>query len=100
VALEEELLEAEDGRAARSEKTSETPSMSFSVTLPSSPSHTITSARPRTSSFPSTLPTKFTAGSACNRRYASANVSPPFMGSLPMLRSPTRGLATLEMRRA
>src|SRR5439155_217621 len=74
--------------------------MSFKATLPSRPSHTITSARPRTRSLPSTLPTKLTTGSWRRRRCASTSTSPPFFSPPPMFMlwrptAPLDGLARL-----
>src|SRR5439155_737908 len=77
-----------------------TASTSFSTTLPRRPSQTITSAPLRARSLPSTLPTKLSAGIRRSRRCAATSVSPPFDASTPMLSSATRGLGTLEMRRA
>src|SRR5262249_2606845 len=76
------------------------PSSRLSTTFPTYPSHTITSAIPRTRSLPSTFPTKSIIGCARSRRFASTSDAPPLVSSRPMLRRPTRGFGTLEMRRA
>src|SRR3954463_4477722 len=72
----------------------EVPSITFSATLPVKPSATITSASPVPMAKPSTLPTNRSPAEADSTLCASTTVSGPFVASVPLDRSATRGSLT------
>ncbi len=78
----------------------ETPSISFSATLPVKPSVTTTSALPATTSPPSTLPTNSSMPPPVSRArsasaaWVSSTSALPRPDSSPLESSPTRGRCT------
>ena len=82
----------------------DTPSISFSATLPVKPSVTTTSATPLVRSFPCTLPTNVIADEPAARSasaaFASITSCVPRSCSSPFDSSPTRGRSTPQTNRA
>ena len=84
------VLDSAASRTARS-SVSAVPSMTLRNTLPVKPSVTTTSASPVPTANPSTLPANANSAVPSSAACAATTSSVPFVGSVPLERSATRG---------